>query len=104
MHSNSHLGISLAAMTHVGVTIPNLQYACDTHYPWQVDEVITGGKLQIQGGQLAPPPGHGLGVTLDREQLARLHRNYLECGIRVRDDAREMRKHQPDFDDRRPRF
>ncbi len=79
MHSNSHLGISLAAMTHVGVTIPNLQYACDTHYPWQVDEVITGGKLQIRDGQLAPPPGHGLGVTLDREQLARLHRNYLNA-------------------------
>jgi len=104
MHSNSHLGISLAAMTHVGVTIPNLRYACDTHYPWQVDEVIEGGKLQIHGGQLAPPPGNGLGVTLDRVQLARLHRNYLECGIRVRDDAKEMRKHQPNFDDRRPRF
>ncbi len=104
MHSNSHLGISLAAMTHVGVTIPNLRYASDTHYPWQVDEVITGGKLQIAGGQLAPPPGPGLGVTLDQEQLAKLHRNYLECGVRVRDDANEMRKHQPDFDDRRPRF
>lgn len=104
MHSNSHLGISLAAMTHVGVTIPNLRYACDTHYPWQVDEVIEGGKLKIEGGQLVPPPGPGLGVTLDRTQLERLHRNYVECGIRVRDDAREMRKHQPDFDDRRPRF
>ena len=104
MHSNSHLGISLAAMTHVGVTIPNLGYACDTHYPWQVDEVIAGGKLKIEGGQLAPPPGAGLGVTLDVGALARLHRNYLDCGIRVRDDATEMRKHQPDFDDRRPRF
>jgi glucarate dehydratase len=104
MHSNSHLGISLAAMTHVGVTIPNLRYACDTHYPWQVDEVITGGKLRIEGGQLAPPPGAGLGVTLDRAALAQLHRNYVECGIRVRDDATEMRKHRPDFDDRRPRF
>lgn len=104
MHSNSHLGISLAAMTHVGVTIPNLRYACDTHYPWQVDEVIAGGKLQIRDGRLAPPEGPGLGVTLDRAQLARLHRNYLECGIRVRDDAREMRKYRPDFDDRRPRF
>ena len=104
MHSNSHLGISLAAMTHVGVTIPNLTCASDTHYPWQVDEVITGGKLKIEGGQLAPPPGPGLGVTLDHEQLARLHRNYLECGVRVRDDAKEMRKHQPDFDDQRPRF
>ena len=104
MHSNSHLGISLAAMTHVGVTIPNLRYACDTHYPWQVDEVITGGKLKIEGGQLAPPPGPGLGVTLDQAQLERLHRNYVECGVRVRDDAKEMRKHRPDFDDRRPRF
>ena len=104
MHSNSHLGISLAAMTHVGVTIPNLRYACDTHYPWQVDEVITGGKLKIEGGQLAPLLGAGLGVTLDRSALAQLHRNYVECGIRVRDDATEMRKHQPDFDDRRPRF
>ena len=104
MHSNSHLGISLAAMTHVGVTIPNLSYASDTHYPWQVDEVIVGGKLQIKNGQLAPPPGPGLGVTLDRQELARLHRNYLDCGIRVRDDASEMRKHQPDFDARRPRF
>ncbi len=104
MHSNSHLGISLAAMTHVGVTIPNLRYACDTHYPWQVDEVITGGKLQIKNGQLAPPQGPGLGVTLDRAQLARLHSNYLDCGIRVRDDATEMRKHQPDFDPQRPRF
>ena len=45
MHSNSHIGISLAAMTHVGATIPNLAYACDTHYPWQVEEVIEGGKL-----------------------------------------------------------
>jgi glucarate dehydratase len=79
-------------------------HACDTHYPWQVDEVITGGKLKIQGGQLAPPPGAGLGVTLDRSALAQLHRNYVECGIRVRDDATEMRKHQPDFDGRRPRF
>ncbi len=55
MHSNSHLGISLAAMTHVGATIPNLAYACDTHYPWQVDEVIEGGKLAIRGGSVALP-------------------------------------------------
>jgi len=104
MHSNSHMGISLAAMTHVGVTLPNLRYACDTHYPWQEDEVIEGGKLAIRGGRLAPPPGPGLGVRLDRAQLARLHRNFLDCGIRTRDDASEMRKHVPSFDPTRPRF
>jgi len=104
MHSNSHLGISLAAMTHLGVTLPNLSYACDTHYPWQEDEVIAGGKLLISQGQLAPPAGPGLGVKLDRSALARLHNNFLGCGIRQRDDASEMRKHQPGFSKQRPRF
>ena len=49
MHSNSHLGISLMAMAHVAAAIPNLTYACDTHYPWQVEEVIVGGKRQFDG-------------------------------------------------------
>jgi glucarate dehydratase len=104
MHSNSHMGISLAAMTHVGMTLPNLSYASDTHYPWQEDEVIDGGKLVIRDGQLAPPPGPGLGVKLDRAALARLHQNYVNCGITHRDDASEMRKHRPDFNPARPRF
>jgi glucarate dehydratase len=106
MHSNSHLGISLAAMTHVGATIPNLACACDTHYPWQHEEVVEGGRANFRfvDGALAPPPGPGLGVTLDRAALARLHRQYLECGIRKRDDAAEMRKYRPEFDPRRPRY
>ncbi len=102
MHSNSHLGISLAAMTQVGAAIPNLAYAADTHYPWQEDEVIAGGKLRFEGGALRVPQGVGLGVTLDRDALARLHANYLACGIRRRDDAAEMRKHRPGWV--RPKF
>ncbi len=35
MHSNSHLGISLAAMVHLAASSENLTYACDTHYPWK---------------------------------------------------------------------
>jgi glucarate dehydratase len=31
MHSNSHLGISLAAMTHVAAAIQNLDHSRDTH-------------------------------------------------------------------------
>ncbi|WP_293855430.1 glucarate dehydratase family protein [uncultured Alsobacter sp.] len=104
MHSNSHMGISLAAMTHVGATIPNLTYASDTHYPWQEDEVIEGGKLAIEGGCVEPPKGPGLGVTLDRKALARLHQNFLDCGIRKRDDAAEMRKYDPTWSSARPRF
>ncbi len=104
MHSNSHLGISLAAMTHMGATLPNLTYAADTHYPWQEDEVIQGGKLRFEGGCLALPAGPGLGVTLDRVALASLHANYLACGIRRRDDGTEMRKHVPDWQGGGPRF
>ena len=45
MHSNSHLGVSMMAMTHVAAACPNLTFACDTHYPWQTakDEIIEGG-------------------------------------------------------------
>lgn len=104
MHSNSHLGISLAAMTHVAAAIPNLTYACDTHYPWQEDEVIEGGKLAFEGGALRVPDGPGLGVRLDPDALARLHETYLACGIRDRDDVAEMRAYRPDWTGALPRF
>lgn len=104
MHSNSHLGISLAAMAHLAAATPNLTYDCDTHYPWQSDEVIEGGKLHFADGRLRLPDGPGLGVTLDHAALARLHQTYLDCGIRTRDDATEMKKHWPDWHFARPRF
>src|SRR2546423_917891 len=52
MHSNSHLGVSLMAMSHVAAACPNLTYACDTHYPWQTekDEVAEGGRIPFQNG------------------------------------------------------
>ena len=104
MHSNSHLGISLAAMTHLAAATPNLTYDCDTHSPWQTDEVIEGGKLQFQDGALTVPDGPGLGVTLDHSALARLHQNYLTCGIKERNDEKEMYKHDPNWVFGRPKF
>ncbi|MBL7817866.1 MAG: glucarate dehydratase [Saprospiraceae bacterium] len=97
MHSNSHLGISLAAMTHLGAAIPNLKYALDTHYPWQSDEVIVGGRLKFEEGSVAVPTGAGLGVELDRKALADLHQNYLRCGLTKRDDEPEMQKKVPNW-------
>jgi len=97
MHSNSHLGISLAAMTHVAAAIPELTYACDTHYPWQVEDVIEGGKLAIREGAVEVPRGPGLGVELDRDALGTLHEQYLRSGLVVRDDVAEMRKLEPDW-------
>lgn len=95
MHSNSHLGISLAAMTHLGAAIPEVPYALDTHYPWQSEEVIVGGRLQFEEGSVIVPEGPGLGVELDRQSLDRLHQNYLQCGITERDDEAEMQKLDP---------
>lgn len=104
MHSNSHLGVSLAAMVHLAAATPNLTYDCDTHYPWQTDEVIEGGKFSFEGGALRLPEGPGLGVTLDRTELARLHRNYLDAGLEERNDEAEMKKHWPDWRFGRPKF
>ena len=104
MHSNSHLGISLIAMTHLAASVPHLSYACDTHYPWQDEEIVQGGRLKFEGGSLRVPRGAGLGVSIDREALARLHDNYLHCGIRNRDDLGQMRKYDPTFTGKQPRF
>ncbi len=104
MHSNSHLGISLMAMSHVAAVVPNLSYACDTHYPWQSDEVIRGGKIEIKEGCVTLTDAPGLGVDLDYDALAALHEQYLRCGIRDRDDAAQMRKFRPDWQRVKPRY
>lgn len=95
MHSNSHLGISLAAMVHLGAAIPELTYALDTHYPWQEDEVIKGGKIPIVDGFVDVPMGPGLGVEIDQRELQRLHENYKNCGLTERDDQAAMQAKQP---------
>ncbi|GAB7537736.1 glucarate dehydratase family protein [Burkholderia sp. 3C] len=106
MHSNSHLGISLMAMTHVAASVENLSYACDTHYPWQEpdEEVVKGGKLPIVGGCVALTDEPGLGLEIDREQLMKLHELYRTCGIRQRDDVGQMLKYKPDWTNRKPRY
>lgn len=106
MHSNSHLGISLAAMTHLAAATPVLDYACDTHWPWkrEDEDVVAPGALRFDGGALAVPTAPGLGVELDEDQLARLHRQYLDSGIRERDDTGYMRRADPSFRAESPRW
>ena len=95
MHSNNHCGISLAAMTHLGAAMPNLTHALDTHYPWQSEEIIVGGRIRFEEGCVALPEGPGLGVELDRAALARAHAAYLRCGLKERNDEIEMQKKVP---------
>ncbi|WP_079132596.1 glucarate dehydratase family protein [Streptomyces nanshensis] len=98
MHSNTHLGISLAAMTHVASTVPNLDYACDSHYPWQSEDVLTR-RLTFRDGRVDVSDAPGLGVEVDRERLAVLHRRWLDDDgtLRDRDDAAAMREADPEW-------
>ncbi|MGP3979629.1 enolase C-terminal domain-like protein [Streptomyces sp. KR80] len=105
MHSNSHLGISLAAMTHLAASVPHLTYACDTHYPWNApDDVVRSGALRFVDGSVPVPTGPGLGVELDHEVLDRLHRVYLASGRDRRDDTGYMRRIDPAYDPALPRW
>lgn len=98
MHSNTHLGISLAAMTQVAATVPDLAYACDSHYPWQTEDVITG-RHTFTDGRLTVSDTPGLGVQLDHDRLAALHRRWLadDGTHRERDDAAAMRRRDPEW-------
>jgi len=104
MHSNSHLGISLAAMTHLAAATANLGYAVDTHTPWQLGADVVESPLPIEDGSVAVPDTPGLGVTLDRDALARMHEDYEKCGIRERDDTAYMQTFDPSYVKRRPRW
>jgi len=104
MHSNSHLGISLAAMIHLAAAVPNLSYACDTHWPWKAEDVVAGDPLTFTGGSVAVPAGPGLGVELDRDALARLHEQYLACGLRNRNDTGYMQRFDPGYERKQPRW
>jgi glucarate dehydratase len=106
MHSNSHLGISLAAMVHLAAATPNLDYVCDTHWPWKdpSEDVIAEGVLTFQGGAVKIPTTPGLGVEVDRGALERLHRQYLDCGLRTRDDTGYMQRLHPSYELQSPRW
>jgi glucarate dehydratase len=97
MHSNSHLGVSLAAMVHLAAASKNLTYACDTHYPWKTQDVVVPGTLDFRDGEVSVPTGPGLGIELDRERLGELHEQYLACGVRRREDTAYMQSLEPGF-------
>jgi len=104
MHSNSHLGISLAAMVHLAGATPNLTYACDTHWPWKTEDVVKPGVLEIRAGSVAVPTTPGLGVDIDDDALAALHDQYVKCGLRDRDDTGYMLDVDPSFEAVSPRW
>ena len=101
-HSNNHAGITMAAMIHVGAIVPQLTHPSDTHYPWLIEgaDIIEGPNLPIAGGRMKVPTTPGVGVTIDRDKLARANEVFEKCGMRGRDDARTMRMLEPGWERR----
>ena len=106
MHSNSHLGISLAAMVHLAAATPNLDYACDTHWPWKdpAEDVIADGVFTFSDGAVKVPTGPGLGIEVDRDALGRLHRQYVDSGLTSRDDTGYMQRLNRGYELQSPRW
>jgi glucarate dehydratase len=77
MHSDRELGISTAAMVHLACALPNLNYAIDSHYHDQADDIITT-PWAYRDGRFELPVGPGLGVEIDRDKLAFYHRHFLD--------------------------
>ncbi|EPR23256.1 MULTISPECIES: glucarate dehydratase family protein [Agrobacterium] len=104
MHSNSHLGITLAAMVHAAAATPNLTFDCDTHYPWTATDVTEGTPFTFREGKLGLPANPGLGVSLDRKKVASLAALYEESRLKERDDTAYMKLFDPQYERLVPRW
>jgi glucarate dehydratase len=103
-HSNSHLGITMAAMTHLAAAVPNLIYASDSHYPWLDEDIIQGPMFTFEDGFQQVPSGPGLGVELDEDKLAKYAELYRSRPAHARDDVAEMRRRDPSWVPLKPRW
>jgi len=100
-HSNSHLGVSFAAMIHAAAAIPNMLYASDTHYPWNAesDVVCETDRFRFRDGKIDLWDAPGLGVSINEDKLEAAHAAYINRGsaAMARDDVSAMREGQPDW-------
>ncbi|MEN6458881.1 MAG: enolase C-terminal domain-like protein [Thermoguttaceae bacterium] len=64
------LGIATAAMLHLAAATTAFS-AANEMAAGQTRDTVLGDSLEITGGMIAVPEGHGLGVTVDRAKLER---------------------------------
>jgi len=65
------LGIGTAAAVHLGIAMTNLNDPCDACGTIYHAVDVINERFEVRNGQIWPPTGPGLGVTLNREALAR---------------------------------
>ncbi len=104
-HSNNHFDISLAMFSHTAAAVPGKVNAIDTHWIWQEGrERLTVEPLQIVDGYVEIPKKPGLGIEIDRAQVEKAHKLYLEKCLGGRDDSLGMQYLVKDwkFDPKKP--
>jgi glucarate dehydratase len=70
LESSGELGISLAAHLHISGSTPHMIHANQGHTNQLVDDVIVGGKFNLEkGGYIQVPQKPGLGVELDEDKV-----------------------------------
>ena len=101
-HSNNHLGISMAIMTHMNCAISRVEYHADTHYPWTTQDIIKGDMLKFKDGKMPLPDAPGLGVEIDPDKFLALQENVKKFKTR----HEELQKWDPKYpqDDHRIRW
>lgn len=104
-HSNNHFDISLAMMVQTAAAVPGKLNGIDTHWIWQEGlERLTMEPLQIKDGCIDLPDKPGLGIEVDRDQVMKAHKLYVDNSLGARDDAKGMQYLIPGwkFDPKRP--
>ena len=104
-HSNNHFDISLAMVVQCAAAIPGKMNGIDTHWIWQEGrERLTKEPMQIVGGCIDLPQKGGLGIEVDREQVMKAHKLYMDNCLGARDDAIGMQYLIPGwtFDNKKP--
>jgi glucarate dehydratase len=73
-------GVATAAQIHITAAIESVTEPSQTLLRWHADEVIAEGPFVPKDGEVPPPDGPGLGVTLDPVALARCAERYASEG------------------------
>jgi glucarate dehydratase len=84
-------GVMTAVYLHLSAAEPSLIRPHQSLFRFTSDVVIEQGPYAPVGGVLAVPPGPGLGVSLDRAALSRLHERYRGEGAMAAADQRGYR-------------
>ncbi|MDY6305738.1 MAG: enolase C-terminal domain-like protein [Oribacterium sp.] len=105
-HSNNHFDVSLAMVAQCAAAIPGRMNGIDTHWIWQEGRNrLTKKPMQIEGGCInGIDKMTGLGIEVDREQVLKANKLYVDNCLGARDDAKGMQYLIPGwkFDNKKP--